>query len=80
LRWPSNHRFTEEHVQAFIERITAPTLGFLADRSVPPDNPWIQQRLAPFRDIELVQVPGHHHVHLDSPGLLAPKILDFLRR
>lgn len=79
LRVPSLFRLTEEHVHAFLKRIACPVLVVHAKDGYPFDAAWIHAQLGCMTDLEVVHVPGGHHVHLDEPERVAPHIVAFMR-
>lgn len=74
LRVPSRVRFTEAHVHAFLSAIRAPVRLIQAEDGFPFDRPVMEARISKVHDLQLVTVPGHHHVHLDHPELVAPTL------
>jgi pimeloyl-ACP methyl ester carboxylesterase len=78
LRIPSRVRFTEAHVHAFLSAIEAPVRLIQATQGFPFDEETMRARVALVRQLEIVKVPGHHHVHLDSPEHVAPVLQDLI--
>ena len=78
LRIASRMRFTEAQVHAFLSAIKAPVRLIQAERGFPFDPPTMEARVAMVPDLTLVNVPGHHHVHLDSPGHVAPSLQELI--
>lgn len=79
LRGTSPFRITEEHVHAFLRRITCPTLLVRAREGYPFDAAVLGARAAAVPGLRLLTVDGGHHVHLDAPERVAPAIDAFLR-
>ncbi len=77
LRFASRLRFSEAHVLAFLRRIACPTLFVRADEGFTIDPARAQARVDAVPDLELVEVPGRHHVHLDAPQRVAPAVARF---
>ena len=76
LRRTSLFRFTEDQVMDLIARLTVPTTVILADKAKP--DPWdslLEQRLPALQDCEIRTLPGHHHLHMESPGPVAEVIM-----
>lgn len=78
-------RFTLRQVGSFAKRIKCPTLAILASqglRTAPPDETAAQlaalQALMP--SLELAQVEGNHHVHLNHPAVVGEVVRPFLAR
>ena len=77
LRGPSAHRLNEPQVRAFLRRITCPALLVMGDDGYPFPADLIAQRAQCVQNLRLERVPGRHHLHLDTPELVAPLINDF---
>ncbi len=80
LRHPSRLRFTEAHVLRFLERIKAPSLLVRADDGWPADLEIMKRRVDAVPELEVVDVQGRHHVHLDEPERVVPSIRRLLER
>lgn len=81
LTLPSPTRLTEEQLASILPSITAPTLLLLAEPAAPYLKPEVMDaRIALVKDIEVVRLKGTHHLHLETPEMVADPILDFLRR
>ena len=83
LRLPSPYRMTEAHVWAFHARVVAPTLMVTANAGYPFPATAVDALEAALREgnphrVTRVAVPGAHHVHLETPEIVAPSIVDFL--
>ncbi|MCA8922854.1 MAG: alpha/beta fold hydrolase [Planctomycetes bacterium] len=78
LRDVSPMRMTEEHVLAFLRRITCPTLVIRAKDGHAFDPELIRARVAAIKDAHYVELPGHHHLHLDEPEPVAAALREFL--
>jgi pimeloyl-ACP methyl ester carboxylesterase len=76
-RFASRIRLTEEQVLAFLSRITCPTLLVRASEGFPFAAQSYERRVAAIAKLEVVEVPGRHHVHLDHPGRVAPHLQRF---
>jgi len=81
LRNPSHWRLTEEHVLAFFRAIACPVFAIRARQGFSMPNPALEARLACFQHgLDILEVEGGHHVHLDAPERLAPALGAWLRR
>ncbi len=81
LTWSGLQRFTEEQACAIVAGIRAPTLLILADPAAPYlPREAIRERARRIADIEVVTLPGHHHLHLDDADTVAGVVRDFLDR
>lgn len=76
-RFASRLRLTEEQVLAFLQRITCPTLLVRASEGLPFASNVYDKRAAAVANLEVVDVPGRHHVHLDYPDRVAPALQRF---
>lgn len=79
LRLPSRVRFTEAQVSSFLERITCPTLLIQAREGFEFDRETMAARAAKIADLKLVELDGHHHLHLDDPHTVAAAVAPFLQ-
>jgi len=77
----SPQRFTEAQILDVVQGIEAPTLLIMApDSQVKPiDAATLAARVALVRSIEVRELSGGHHLHLENPQPVAQAILDFLR-
>lgn len=79
LSLPSTVYFTEEQILAFLNAITAPSLLIQADHGLLSDNALVQQRLQHYGSLEQhYTLPGHHHLHLETPEAVAKLINEWL--
>jgi pimeloyl-ACP methyl ester carboxylesterase len=78
LRIASRMRLTEHQVLAFLCRIECPTLVVRASEGYPFTVHQGEARLAAIRDVEVVELAGSHHVHLEDPGPVAVPVARFL--
>jgi pimeloyl-ACP methyl ester carboxylesterase len=79
LRLPSRLRMTESHVEAFLRAIACPTLLLRAVPGMAVDPRHLEKRLTAIRDLQLVERPGGHHLHLDDPASVAEVVAPFLQ-
>jgi pimeloyl-ACP methyl ester carboxylesterase len=68
-------RLTEPQILSFLKRISAPTLVIRPEQGYPFEEGVMRQRLDAIKHVEVRNVPGHHHVHLDQGELVASTIL-----
>lgn len=71
---------TEEQAQAFLKRISAPTL-FIHDkqRQVPSHYNWdVREKL--IQDLQVVPLTGGHHLHMEKPKAVADVVNSFLQK
>jgi len=66
LKGHSEFKLTARQVRAFIERISAPALLFLAENSPFAGRPIFQEMLGYYADLEVVTLLGNHHLHLEG--------------
>lgn len=78
LRDVSAMRFTEGHVLDLIRHVQCPVLLLRASYgTVLRDGP-LDERIAAFKDITVVEIEGSHHVHLVEPEKVIAPIEAFL--
>ena len=79
LKATSELRFSAEHTRAFVRRITAPVLLLFATESPFAGRPLYREAAELFADIEVAELPGGHHFHLEgAEAAIAERIRRFL--
>lgn len=78
LRENSRLRLTEPQVQAFLSRISAPTLVIMAEQGWPFGDEYVNGRLALVPHHQLVRLAGGHHLHMDLPQEVAAVLRPFI--
>lgn len=78
LRLPSRLRMSEEQVLAFLRAIACPVLLVRGSEGFPFAPKPESARVAALRDARLVELPGGHHLHLDTPAPVAAVIRELL--
>jgi len=78
LRLPSPQYLTEEQVLAFLRHVEAPTVLGMARDGLLQGQPQTQERICAFSNIDVVELPGAHHLHLDNPQPVAQVVNRFL--
>ena len=81
LTLTSPQRYIEAQVLAVLDELRVPTQLILA-QPAPSFLPeaLINQRIARVRDIDVVRIAGHHHLHLDDPQPVAAAMLAYYGR
>lgn len=79
LLMPLAQLLTEEQVLAYLREITAPVCYIKALSGYPFSPETTQNRFNAVKNISLYEIPGNHHVHLDSPDSVATAIQSFLK-
>lgn len=77
---PSALSFTENQVIAFLSNISAPSLLIRPEPGFAFDESLFEPRVNAINDLTIKRVAGDHHVHLDSPNLIAPILQDFFQK
>jgi hypothetical protein len=77
LRLKSAHPFSEEQVCEFMAGILCPTLVIRALPGFPFDAQQLEGRRARIADISYHELPGNHHIHMDSARAVADLIRGF---
>ena len=78
LKASSRLRLTEAHARAFLKSVRCPVYLLRAKQGWPVDSETAQARLDCFQDLQLVEVGGGHHVHLDDPTEFVDSLSAFL--
>ena len=78
LRLPNPQYLTEEQVLAFLRKVEAPTVLGMASEGLLQAQPQTKERICAFSSIDVVELPGAHHLHLDDPQPLAQVVNRFL--
>ena len=80
LRMPSSLRLTEEQIAGLFNSLTCPVLAIRAQDGLMPDS-WFRQRVGHSKNLTVVELPGHHHLHMSPQTLpaLAQTFRDFIR-
>lgn len=81
LQAPSKMRLTEAMVQALLEAVRCPVLAVRAEQGILP-RALYRERIACIPDVQCVDLPGHHHFHLqrDASSMIASRVQDFLEQ
>jgi pimeloyl-ACP methyl ester carboxylesterase len=79
LRIPSRVRFSERQVHAFLARITCPILLIRALDGWEFDEELMAARVAKLAEVRMAELPGRHHLHLDTPTAVADLVRPFLQ-
>ncbi len=81
LRGPSPLRLTERQALAFLAAIRAPTLLVRAsDGLLPSEDAGLGRRIEQIADLEVADLAGNHHLHLEDPEPVAKRLNAFLPR
>ncbi len=79
LTWPSTQRYTEPQVLDLLAAIDAPTLCVLATpRSRLLPDGLMERRAAAVRTLQLIEIEGGHHVHMQQPDAVSRRIKDHI--
>lgn len=78
LQAASRLRLTEGQVVQFLRAIECPVLLVRPDQGWPVEATMMERRMAAIRDLEILEVEGGHHVHLEAPERLAGAVRQFL--
>lgn len=71
LKEPSTHYYSEEQVMGILNAIEAPGLLLSAEQGALQGWPGFTARLAALRGLQHQRLPGGHHLHMESPALVA---------
>ena len=78
LLLPPALQLTEEQVLAFLSAISAPVGLIRPAQGFPFNQTFMKKQYETIKDIEMLTIPGNHHVHLDNPQLVADYFFPFL--
>jgi len=77
VKYVSRLRMSEEQIQAFLKAIKCPVhVQSYSGGILPPFAP-LQERLTCLQKVQLVELEGSHHHHLENPAEVAAHILAF---
>lgn len=77
LRLTSSLRLTEDQVEGFIRAIRAPVLLIVAEQGLGGQGQF-KHRLDWVENLQLVALPGGHHLHMETPQPVAEAVRRFL--
>lgn len=78
LKRPYPQYFTNEVMLAFLRGITTPVLLITAEEGTLRKRPYFESRCNAIKDLRIVTLEGHHHLHLDNPAPVADAIKRFI--
>jgi len=78
-RFASAHYQTEEQVQAVLSAVQCPALTVVADEGFLSGRAGTGPRLNCLAQGSIATLPGHHHLHMDTPEPVAATINRFLQ-
>ena len=78
LREVSAFRLTETQAHAVIRSLKCPVLALMSTQSPAEIRVAIQQFQADYPQLELIECPGGHHLHMTHPSVCASEIRRFL--
>lgn len=80
LKIASGVRLTEDHCDAFVDRITAPIKLIIADDGIPMLRERHMQSIERYPRVNAAHLPGRHHLHMeDQAEQVADVINDFFQ-
>ncbi len=80
LKQPYPQYYTNEVMLALLRGITAPVLLITAQDGLLRKRPYYASRCKAIQDLRIVDLPGHHHLHLDHPVPVAEAVAGFIER
>ncbi len=78
LRFKSAHYFSEEQVRAYLRNIRAPVCLVIAGDGELQRRLRLRERSACVQNLEVVEIAGGHHLHMDSPASVGAALNRFL--
>jgi len=87
LQWQSDQRlkqpfpqyFNNAMVLSFLSAITAPVLLIVGRDGMLAKRPYYESRCSVIQDLSRIELPGHHHLHMDFAEPVAQAIDHFLQ-
>jgi len=80
LRWLTPIYLSEAQIQDILGEVYAPTLIVRAHDGLLTNTDLVSARCRCLVKASLIDLPGHHHVHLDDPQPVAFNITEFLNK
>ena len=80
MRQRSAAKLTETQVLAFIKQIRSPSILIKANDGLRFDREATKKRVASLKGLEVVELDGNHHVHMEKPVEVSSVIKEFLSR
>jgi pimeloyl-ACP methyl ester carboxylesterase len=78
LKAPNPLHFTNELMLAYLRGIQAPTLLITADEGTLRKRSYFASRCSAIANLQIVALPGSHHLHLEHPAPVAKAITAFI--
>ena len=78
LKAPNPQHFNNELMLAYLRGIQAPTLLITADGGTLRKRSYFASRCGAIANLQVVTLPGSHHLHLEHPAPVAEAIADFI--
>ncbi|MCP8898876.1 alpha/beta fold hydrolase [Gilvimarinus xylanilyticus] len=63
---PSSYKMTREQIHAFVAAISSPCRVILGDKGMSQSFPGYDQAVKSYKNLELCQLPGGHHLHMEQ--------------
>ncbi len=78
LKVPTPNYLTDELMLAFLRAIEAPTFLVTAESGTLRKRHYFESRFKAIKNLQTINLPGNHHLHLDEPIPVARAIAEFL--
>jgi pimeloyl-ACP methyl ester carboxylesterase len=78
LKAPNPQHFTNELMLAYLRAIQAPTLLITGDNGILHKRSYFTSRCNAITRLQIVNLPGGHHLHLENPAPVANTIAEFI--
>jgi len=79
LRMTSTLRLTEAHVSAFLTLLDVPVCLVVAADGLRYDAALAERRMSEIKDLHVVELPGGHHVHMQTPVEVASAVYNWMK-
>lgn len=79
LRKPSPLYLTDIHVQHYLGKVECNALLIRSDKGIIKNWESLSGRETHMKNLEIIDIQGGHHCHMDNPETVAPHLLNFLK-
>jgi pimeloyl-ACP methyl ester carboxylesterase len=79
LMIPPMVTYSEEQMGMLLSKIACPSMLVLPNKGWEYGKDFFERRQAFVTNLQINTVTGHHHVHMDTPEIVAPLIKDFFK-
>ncbi len=77
---PTPLRLTEMQIISCLEGITTQSCLIVADDGLEYDKVDMQNRVNAVKNLDIINMPGGHHLHMEHPDTVGKHLVDFYHR